>query len=74
MPWPRQCRQAVDANIPVVTIDRRVNKVPGMLGHVGADNAKGGEAQAELIMKLFPNGAKDHEPAGPARCRPRHRP
>ena len=50
-------QEAVDAKIPVVTIDRRVDKVTGLLGHVGADNSKGGEAQAELIMKLFPNGA-----------------
>ena len=48
---------AVDANVPVVTIDRRVDKVPGILAHVGADNVKGGEAQGQLIMKLFPNGA-----------------
>jgi inositol transport system substrate-binding protein len=50
-------QEAVDAGVPVVTIDRRVEKVPGLLGHVGADNVKGGEAQANLIMKLFPNGA-----------------
>jgi ABC-type sugar transport system substrate-binding protein len=50
-------QEAVDAKIPVMTIDRRVDKVTGLLGHVGADNSKGGEAQAELIMKLFPNGA-----------------
>jgi len=50
-------QEAVDAKIPVVTIDRRVDKVPGILAHVGADNVKGGEAQGELIMKLFPNGA-----------------
>ena len=56
-PWRRRCKQAVDASIPVVTIDRRVDKVPGILAHVGADNVKGGEAQGELIMKLFPNGA-----------------
>jgi inositol transport system substrate-binding protein len=51
-------QEAVDAKIPVVTIDRYVTKVPDLLGHVGADNSKGGEAQAELIMKMFPNGAK----------------
>ncbi len=51
-------QEAVDAKIPVVTIDRRVDKVPGILAHVGADNVKGGEAQGELIMKLFPDGAK----------------
>ncbi len=50
-------QEAVDAKVPVVTIDRRVDAVSGILAHVGADNVKGGEAQAELIMKLFPNGA-----------------
>jgi inositol transport system substrate-binding protein len=49
-------QEAVDAKVPVVTIDRRVNKVPGILGHVGADNVKGGQAQGELVEKLFPNG------------------
>ena len=50
-------QEAVDAKIPVVTIDRRVDKVPGILAHIGADNVKGGEAQGELVMNLFPNGA-----------------
>src|SRR5450432_507398 len=50
-------QEAVDAKIPVITIDRRVDKVAGLIGHVGADNSKGGEAQAQLIMKMFPNGA-----------------
>jgi inositol transport system substrate-binding protein len=50
-------QEAVDAGVPVVTIDRRVDKVPGILAHVGADNVKGGEAQGQLIMKLFPDGA-----------------
>ena len=51
-------QQAVDASIPVVTIDRRVDKVPGILAHVGADNVLGGEAQGALIIKSFPNGAR----------------
>jgi inositol transport system substrate-binding protein len=50
-------QEAVDAKIPVITIDRRVDKVPGLIGHVGADNSKGGEAHAQLILKMFPNGA-----------------
>jgi ABC-type sugar transport system substrate-binding protein len=50
-------QEAVDAKIPVVTFDRRVNKVPGILAHVGADNVKGGEAQGRVIEKLFPDGA-----------------
>jgi inositol transport system substrate-binding protein len=48
---------AIDAGVPVVTIDRRVENVEGILAHVGADNVKGGEAQGELVMKLFPDGA-----------------
>jgi inositol transport system substrate-binding protein len=48
---------AVDAGIPVITIDRRVDGVE-VLGHVGADNVKGGEAQANLIVERFPDGAK----------------
>ncbi len=47
---------AVDAGIPVVTIDRRVQGVD-VLAHVGADNVLGGEAQGKLIMELFPDGA-----------------
>jgi inositol transport system substrate-binding protein len=50
-------QEAVDANVPVVTVDRRVPSVKGILGHVGADNVKGGEAQGELVEKIFPNGA-----------------
>jgi inositol transport system substrate-binding protein len=50
-------QEAIDAKIPVVTVDRRVDKDPGILAHVGADNVKGGEAQGLLIEKLFPNGA-----------------
>jgi ribose transport system substrate-binding protein/inositol transport system substrate-binding protein len=50
-------QEAVDAKVPVVTVDRRVPSVTGILGHVGADNVKGGEAQGNLVLKLFPNGA-----------------
>jgi ABC-type sugar transport system substrate-binding protein len=50
-------QEAVDANVPVVTIDRRVPSVAGVLAHVGADNTKGGEAQGALIVKMFPEGA-----------------
>src|SRR6201997_3665167 len=50
-------QEAIDAKIPAVTIDRRAN-VHGILAHVSADNVKGGEAQGELVMKLFPNGAR----------------
>ena len=50
-------QEAVDAKIPLVTIDRRVPSVTGILGHVGADNVKGGEAQGNLIVKMYPDGA-----------------
>ncbi len=50
--------QAVEAGIPVITIDRRVDGVEGILAHVGADNVKGGEAQGNLIVEKFPDGAR----------------
>ncbi|MEZ5934089.1 MAG: substrate-binding domain-containing protein [Alphaproteobacteria bacterium] len=49
---------AVENGVPVVTIDRRVDGVEGILAHVGADNVIGGEAQGHYIMELFPDGAK----------------
>ncbi len=45
------------SGVVIMTIDRRVDGVEGVLGHVGADNVIGGEAQANLIIKLFPDGA-----------------
>ena len=50
-------QEAIDAKVPVVTVDRRVPSVKGILAHVGADNVKGGEAQGNLVLKLFPDGA-----------------
>jgi len=50
-------QEAIDSKIPAVTIDRRAN-VHGILAHVSADNVKGGEAQGELVIKLFSNGAR----------------
>ncbi len=51
-------QQAVEAGVPVITIDRSVQGVDGILAHVGADNVKGGEAQGRLIMERFPDGAR----------------
>jgi ABC-type sugar transport system substrate-binding protein len=50
-------KEAIAAGVPVVTIDRRVDKVPEILAHVGADNVKGGEGQGTLVTQMFPNGA-----------------
>ncbi len=51
-------QQVIDAGIPVMTIDRSVQGVNGLLGHVGADNVIGGEAQGNAILELFPDGAQ----------------
>jgi ABC-type sugar transport system substrate-binding protein len=48
----------VENNVPVVTVDRRVDGVEGILAHVGADNVKGGEAQGQWLMQNYPDGAK----------------
>ena len=51
-------QQVIEAGIPVVTIDRSVEGVDGLLGHVGADNVIGGEAQGQAILDLFPDGSQ----------------
>ncbi|GIL12414.1 MAG: hypothetical protein DWB42_08505 [Chloroflexi bacterium] len=53
-------QEVIDAGIPVVTIDRNIagETAQNTLAHVGADNVKGGEAQGELLLKMFPNGAR----------------
>ncbi|RWD64616.1 MAG: sugar ABC transporter substrate-binding protein [Mesorhizobium sp.] len=51
-------QEAIDAKIPVVTVDRSIDSVKGIFAHVGADNVKGGEVQGQLIIKLFPGGAR----------------
>lgn len=53
-------QELIDNKIPVATIDRNLigDTATKTLAHVGADNVKGGEAQAQLIMKMFPKGAK----------------
>jgi ABC-type sugar transport system substrate-binding protein len=48
---------AVDNDVPVVTIDRRVEGVPKIVAHVGADNVKGGEAQGQWVLDNYPDGA-----------------
>ena len=50
--------QAVtDAGIPVVTVDRAVEGAT-TLGHVGADNVRGGEKQGEFLVETLPDGGK----------------
>jgi ABC-type sugar transport system substrate-binding protein len=47
----------IDAGIPVVTVDRAVEGVE-VLGHVGADNVRGGEKQGEYLVETLPEGGK----------------
>jgi ABC-type sugar transport system substrate-binding protein len=53
-------QEVIDAGIPVVTIDRNVagETAANTLAHVGADNVLGGEAQGQLILEMFPDGAR----------------
>ncbi len=51
-------QQAVDAGLVVVTVDRRVEGVDGVLAHVGADNVIGGQKQAEWVLENYPDGAR----------------
>jgi ABC-type sugar transport system substrate-binding protein len=50
-------QRAVSAGIPVVTLDRMLQGMEGQITLVAADNLRGGEAQAEVIVSLFPQGA-----------------
>ena len=47
-------RSAIQAGVPVVTIDRPVNGVPEVLANVAADNFAGAVHQGEAVAKLFP--------------------
>jgi inositol transport system substrate-binding protein len=65
---------AIDAGIPVVTIDRFVEDVEGLIAHVGAENVLGGEAQGNWILENYPDGAtvvnlQGQPGAGPAIAR-----
>jgi ABC-type sugar transport system substrate-binding protein len=51
-------QEAVNAGVAVVTIDRRIEGVDGILAHVGADNVRGGELQAEWVLANYPDGAR----------------
>ena len=48
---------AMDAGIPVVTVDRAVSGAD-TLAHVGADNVRGGEKQGEYLMEILPEGGQ----------------
>ncbi|HEU5433821.1 MAG TPA: substrate-binding domain-containing protein [Thermomicrobiales bacterium] len=54
---------AIDAGVPVVTVDRNVTGAK-TLAHVGADNVKGGELQGEYVVKILPDGGDIYELQG----------
>jgi inositol transport system substrate-binding protein len=48
----------IKAGIPIVTLDRRVDKTSVKVPHVGADNVAGGRIMAQWVIDNFPNGAR----------------
>lgn len=53
----------IDAEIPVVTVDRNVSDV-ATLAHVGADNVEGGRAQGRYLVEILPDGGDIYELQG----------
>lgn len=50
--------EVIDDGIPIVTVDRRVDRSKRPVPHLGADNVAGGRMMAEHVLRLFPNGAR----------------
>ena len=65
---------AVDAGIPVVTIDRRVDEVDGILGPCRRRQRQGRRGPGQRHHRGLPERRQDHQPAGPARRGPGDRP
>lgn len=51
-------QDVVKANIPIVTVDRRVDGLASPVPHVGADNVAGGAIMAKWVVDNFPGGAR----------------
>lgn len=56
-------QRAIEAGVPVVTVDRNVTEAD-TLAHVGADNVRGGELQGEYILGVLPDGGQIYELQG----------
>jgi inositol transport system substrate-binding protein len=50
--------EVIKAGIPIVTLDRRVDRTSVRVPHVGADNVAGGRIMAQWAIDSFPNGAR----------------
>jgi inositol transport system substrate-binding protein len=55
---------AIEAGVPVVTVDRNVAADVPTLAHVGADNVRGGEIQGEYVLEILPEGGDVYELQG----------
>ncbi|HMI21074.1 MAG TPA: substrate-binding domain-containing protein [Sphingomonas sp.] len=51
-------KDVVKADIPIVTVDRRVEGMTPPVPHVGADNIAGGAVMAKWVIDSFPKGAR----------------
>ncbi len=54
---------AIDAGVPVVTVDRNVTGA-NTLAHVGADNVEGGRQQGRYLIQILPDGGEIFELQG----------
>lgn len=50
--------KVVQARLPIITLDRRVDDAGVKVPHVGADNVEGGRILARWVIESFPNGAR----------------
>lgn len=48
----------IDADVPVATVDRRVDNASRPVAHFGADNVAGGRVMAQYVLDRFPQGAR----------------
>lgn len=56
--------KVLSLNIPIVTVDRRIDGTDRPVPHVGADNVAGGRILADYIVQRFPQGARIVELTG----------
>ena len=50
--------RVLDAGIPIITVDRRIEGASVPVPHVGADNVAGGRRMVEWIVSSHPQGAR----------------